>query len=279
MNMSSANVSTVFFYRDSFSKAVAKNVLVVVLVVAINYINVGLIQTFRKHQIFYTSPRYILFLHLVVNDMIQVTLSVTMFVISYTVYQMQVSVCCVFILLTLFTTENTPLNLACMAVECYIAVCIPLRYVQICTVRRTRMLIGLIWMTSVLSVLPDLFIALAMQPMDFFNTKIFCIRNNAFPLTLIIKRRDVTYILYLVVVWFIIFFTYFKILFTAKMASKVTKKARNTVVLHGFQLALCMLTYTNPLLQEMLVRHFPRYVTDTLFACYIIVQLLPRSIS
>eukprot|EP00064_Thunnus_orientalis_P016260 superscaffoldBa00003177_g16324 len=136
MNESSPNVTVVIEYRDSFTKAVTKNVIVVVLGISINYINASLIQTFRKNQIFYMNPRYILFFHLVINDMIQVTLTVILFVISYTLYKINVSVCCVFILLALFTTENTPLNLACMAMECYIAICLPLHHVQICTVKR-----------------------------------------------------------------------------------------------------------------------------------------------
>lgn len=51
MSMSSANVTVVIEYRDSFTKAVTKNVIVVVLGISINYINVGLIQTFSKYQV------------------------------------------------------------------------------------------------------------------------------------------------------------------------------------------------------------------------------------
>nr|XP_046241099.1 odorant receptor 131-2-like [Scatophagus argus] len=279
MNASSANVTVVIEYRDSFTKAVTKNVIVVVLSISINYINAGLIQTFHKHQIFYMNPRYILFFHLVVNDMIQVTLTVILFIISYLLYKINVSVCCVFILLALFTTENTPLNLACMAMECYIAICIPLRHVQICTVKRTLMLIGLIWVTSVFSVLPDLFMTLATQPLDFFRSRVFCLRETAFPNPHIIKKRDVTYIIYLVIVWFVIFYTYFRILFTAKAASKDAKKARNTILLHGFQVLLCMSTYAEPLLKQALQLWFPKNFSDSLFACYIIIHILPRSIS
>ncbi|TKS71865.1 Olfactory receptor 4C15 [Collichthys lucidus] len=279
MNLSSSNVTVVIEYRDSFTKAVTKNVIVVVLSISINYINAGLIQTFRKHEIFYMNPRYILFFHLVVNDMIQVTLTVILFIISYILYRINVSVCCVFILLALFVTENTPLNLACMAVECYIAVCMPLRHVQICTVRRTLILIGLIWATSMWSVLPDLFITVATQPLDFFYTRVFCLRETAFSNPHIVKKRDITYIVYLVIVWFVIFYTYFRILFTAKTASKDAKKARNTILLHGFQVLLCMATYAEPLLKQALLQWFPRNYSDSLFACYIIVQILPRSIS
>ena len=51
MNVSTANVTVVIEYRDSFAKAVTKNVIVVVLSISINYINAGLIQTFYKHQV------------------------------------------------------------------------------------------------------------------------------------------------------------------------------------------------------------------------------------
>lgn len=225
------------------------------------------------------NPRYILFIHLVVNDMIQVTLTVILFVISYTIYKINVSMCCVFVMMILFTTENTPLNLACMAVECYIAICVPLRHVQICTIKRTLILIGLIWAISMLSVLSDLFITLATQPLDFFHSRVFCLRQTVFPNPLIIKKRDITYSVFLVILWITIFFTYFKILFTAKTASKDAKKARNTIVLHGFQMLLCMASYVTPQLKDALLRWFPKSFSDSLFASYIIVQILPRSIS
>ncbi|XP_053172120.1 odorant receptor 131-2-like [Scomber japonicus] len=279
MNMSAANVTVVLQYRDSFTKAVTKNVIVVVIGISINFINANLIHTFRKHQIFNMNPRYILFIHLVVNDMIQMTLTIILFVVSYTIYKLNVSICCIFILIALFTTENTPLNLACMAVECYIAICLPLRHVQICTVKRTLMLIGLIWMTSMLSVLPDLFITLATEPLDFFHSRVFCLRQTAFPHPLIVQKRDITYSLFLVIVWITIFYTYFKILFTAKTANKDAKKARNTIMLHGFQLLLCMTTYVAPQLLKVLQQWFPKNSADFLFTYYITVQVLPRSIS
>ncbi|XP_010751053.3 odorant receptor 131-2 [Larimichthys crocea] len=279
MNVSSSNVTVVLQYRDSVTKAVIKNVIVLVLGITINFIDASLIHTFCKHQIFYMNPRYILFIHLVVNDMIQVTVSVSLFLISYTIYKLNVSVCCALVLLTLYATANTPLNLACMAVECYIAVCMPLRHVQICTIQRTLILIGLIWTVTSFNVLSDLFITLATQPLDFFHSQMSCIRRNVFPSPLIPKKRDITYSVFLGIVWCTIFYTYFRILFAAKTVSKDAKKARNTILLHGFQLLLCMTTYVAPQFVDILQKLFPENFTDSLFAYYIIVHVLPRSIS
>ncbi|XP_076003230.1 odorant receptor 131-2-like [Genypterus blacodes] len=279
MNASFANITVVIQYRDSFTKAVVKNVIAAVLSLSINYINASLIHTFCKHQIFYMNPRYILFIHLVINDMMLMTLAIIMLFITYTLYRINLSLCCVFVLFGLFANEITPLNLACMAVECYIAICMPLRHTQICTVKRTAILIGVIWMTSAISVLPDLFITMATQPLGFFQSRVFCVRDNAFPNPQITKKRDITYMVYLIIVWLTILYTYFRILLTAKTANKDAKKAQKTILLHGFQLLLCMTTYVMPVTESALKEWLPEYYTDSLYALYIVVQILPRSIS
>lgn len=225
------------------------------------------------------NPRYILFIHLVINDMIQVTLSVSLFVISYTIYTINVSLCCALVLLALFTTGNTPLNLACMVVECYIAICIPLRHMQICTVRRTLMLIGLIWATTMASSFPDLLVTLNTQPVDFFHSQVLCIEEIVFSDPILTQKRDVIYSVLLVVVWITIFYAYFRILFTAKAASGDTKKARSTVILHGIQLLLCMTTYVAPQLMDKLRQVLPISRSHFLFIFYIMTQVIPRSIS
>ncbi|TNN31950.1 hypothetical protein EYF80_057891 [Liparis tanakae] len=51
---SSVNVTVVLDHRDSFSKAVIKNVIVVVLGLSINYINAALIYTFHNHQVIWS---------------------------------------------------------------------------------------------------------------------------------------------------------------------------------------------------------------------------------
>ncbi|XP_061584248.1 odorant receptor 131-2-like [Cololabis saira] len=282
MNSSSYNLSSSLSFRDSPSTAVAKNVIVLALGLIINYINGTLVHTFRKHQIFYTNPRYILYIHLVLNDMIQLTVSISLFVFSYVFYKINASFCCLMVIFGAITTINTPLNLAVMAVECYIAICFPLQHSKLCTIKRTYILIGCIWALNAGSVMPDVFITLATEPVGLFYSDIFCQMENLFRHPVISEKRDVSYLIYLTSVWLTLLFTYFKIFFAAKVANSVDgnfKKARNTILLHGFQLLLSMVTYLFHILQKALIQWFPKHFLEILFVCYIIIQVLPRFIS
>lgn len=51
MNVTSVNVTSVGRDQESFSKAVAKNFIVLVLGVLINYVNMNLIYIFCKNQV------------------------------------------------------------------------------------------------------------------------------------------------------------------------------------------------------------------------------------
>ncbi|KAK1901157.1 hypothetical protein KUDE01_004128 [Dissostichus eleginoides] len=50
-------------------------------------------------RIFYSNPRYILFIHLVMNDMLQLTLSTLLHIISYTLNTFSVSSCLLLLIL------------------------------------------------------------------------------------------------------------------------------------------------------------------------------------
>uniref|UniRef100_A0A8C6LGT8 Olfactory receptor 2M3-like n=2 Tax=Nothobranchius furzeri TaxID=105023 RepID=A0A8C6LGT8_NOTFU len=281
MNSSSnVSVSNSVIYRGTTETIVTRNVIVVVLGLVINYINGTLVHTFRKHQVFYVNPRYILFIHLVVNDMIQLTTTISLHVFSYIFYKMNASFCCLLIVVASFTTMNTPLNLAVMAVECYIAVCFPLRHTELCTINRTYILIGCIWVLSSVSIVPDVFIHLAADPLWFSYSIAFCDKDILLRHPVSLQKRALTYITYLTIVWFTLLFTYFKIFFAAQAVKSVdgNAKARNTILLHGFQLLLCMLTYVDPIVKNSIIV-LPQYIAELRFFWYILAHILPRFIS
>ena len=265
--------------RETFEISVTKNVVVVILCITINYINGTLVHTFFRHEFFKENPRYILFIHLVLNDMIQLIIAALLHVLRYIFFKINVSFCCLLLIIAIFTTFNTPLNLAGMAFECYIAVCNPLRHTHICTVSRTYILIGMIWAMGASSLLPDLFVLLATESNEFFLSTIHCTRDSLFHHAFMKKKRDISHVICLFFVWFILVLTYFKILFAAKTVNTNARKARNTILLHGAQLLMCMSTYIGPPLYTFLMYISPMNIPDIKFLIYVIIHILPRFLS
>ena len=184
------------------------------------------------------NPRYILFIHLVINDMMLLTLFGLLQVLSYIMFT---TLCAVLLVMAILIDLNTPLTLALLAVECYIAICFPLQHAQICTVKKTYLVIGLIWLMSGLTVLPDLFVMLGMEPLDFFHSRVFCGPTALFRNPYYKEKNNACSIIFLVLVWLVLFYTYFNILFAAEAASVDAKKGRNIVILHGFVISLITL--------------------------------------
>ncbi|MBN3278386.1 O51E1 protein, partial [Polyodon spathula] len=267
---------------DTVSTAFTKNFIVVFLWFSINYVNGTLVVTFFRHQVFYENPRYILFVHMVFNDMLQLTVAVTLHVVSYTFYSINVSVCCLFLLMAQVSTMNAPLSLAAMAVERYVAICNPLRHSQICTVRRTRILIAVIWAAGLAPSASDLFILLATQPIEFFHSSLLCYNFNIFRSPYLVYKNQASNAVYLSCVGLTVMYTYIRVLFAAKAATtdrSSAAKARNTILLHGAQFLMCMLSYVMPLVDFVLLGLFPAQRTAILFINYLIAYVLPRFLS
>uniref|UniRef100_H2S7Z8 G-protein coupled receptors family 1 profile domain-containing protein n=1 Tax=Takifugu rubripes TaxID=31033 RepID=H2S7Z8_TAKRU len=281
MNLSSDNSSATVgpTRRDSLVTALIKNLIVTLLCLIINYINGTQIHTFRKHQIFNSNPRYILFIHLVINDMLQLFLSTFLHVITYVFVRVNVSFCSIILVTIILTTLNTPLNLASMAIERYIAICLPLRYGHICTVRKTYGLIGLMWVLSVFAILPDFFALLTTQPLTFFHSPVICLREQVFRSAYSVVNREVSHTVFLVLVWLTLVYTYINIVCAAKRASAQAQRARNTILLHAFQVLLSMLNYVRVLFEQGLLLLLPGHYMSIIFASYVIIQILPRFVS
>ncbi|KAG9277714.1 olfactory receptor 4F6-like [Astyanax mexicanus] len=280
MNATTDQLST----PDNYQEAFAKNIVIVFLGLIIIFINGMFVFTFSRYPVFHNDPRYILYINLVINDIMMICISVTLYVLTYAWPYVNVSFCCVLITLGSTTYINTPLNLAGMAIERYIAVCKPLHHSQICTVQRTYILICVIWGVGAIPAIIDIIIVIALQPSSFFNSLTYCQPFIVFNTKYHIQKTIATQVLYLSVVWITLLYTYFRVLFTAKIASSgqyqsSVKKARNTILLHGGQLLLCMLSYLTPVLDMLLIPFFPTHRTKITFFNYLLTNILPRLLS
>ncbi|XP_037642484.1 odorant receptor 131-2-like [Sebastes umbrosus] len=267
---------------DKWNSAFAKNFITFALGFIINCINGAFVYTYFKSQVFYRDPRYVLYIHLVINDMIMLTLSVLLQIMTYTIPTSLAS-CCILLLILVTANKNSPLNLAGMAVKRYIAVCRPLHHVQICTVQRAYALIALIWVVSFIPALTDILIILATQPPSVFSRVVVCYPLNVYTTPYHKAQSVVVQILLLSFVFLTLIITYLKVLCAAWAVSgsnqASARNARNTILLHGVQLLICMLTFISPFINVLLATAWPREITSIFFTSFLFTNVLPRLLS
>ncbi|XDV35295.1 hypothetical protein PO909_005269 [Leuciscus waleckii] len=250
------NSTMVQYTKDRYEEAFAKTFTIVLVGLIVNCINGIFVFTFFKSSVFYNDPRYILYIHMVINDMLMVFFSVILTVMAYAWPKVPFPFCVTLLIITSTTHKNTPLTLAGMAVERYIAICKPLHHHQICTVCRTYILTSLIWGVGVLPGLADLILLSIVRPLSIFTSKL----------------SKVMYGLYSSVVWVILVFTYCQVLIAARRAStdkSSAKKAQSTILLHGAQL----------LFYKIYSQLVPTLRSKITFFNYLLTNLLPRLLS
>ncbi|XP_054472050.1 odorant receptor 131-2-like [Anoplopoma fimbria] len=248
----------------------------------LSVINGSMVHTFLRHSLFYENPRYVMFISMVINDALQLSLVTALYVASYIFRKIHASVCCALIMTAVLTTRSTPLIVAGMALERYISICFPLHYSHMCTVPRTLLLIGVILILTAAPPVTDLLITVVHQPLSFFHTNIFCDHPLLFRHQSIYYKNCVFDGVYLSFVALTLLYTYCKIMLTAQAASTglaSVRRARNTVLLHGVQLLLCMLAFVVPSLQAALISLFPHFSLEIRYIFFLLVYIIPRFMS
>ncbi|XP_076836436.1 odorant receptor 131-2-like [Brachyhypopomus gauderio] len=229
------------------------------------------------------TPRYILFAHMLLNDSIQLVFTSMLYIFSLCMYRLATVACAFIVFVSGTTFRNTPLNLAVMSMERYMAICFPLRHTEFVTQKRTFLAIAFVWFTASCNFIVDFLIAAILDP-NFLTLHIFCTRERLF-----IKpwQADVLQgfnAFFFVSVTLIIVFTYISIMITARSVSTNKKdsarKAHRTVLLHLIQLGLCLITF----LYSIIERAAAMAGSDTLFLDlrylnYLFVLILPRCLS
>lgn len=226
------------------SHATLKALLSVLPCLFFFYINaVMMVALFQKPQLL-ESCRYILFGHLLFTESLQLLLSVLLYLFALTKTTMLSYVCISIILFASLTLTVSPLNLAVMSLERYIAICCPLKHVHIVTSRTTGVALAFIWTTGSLNTLTHWVLFISLNNTSFIVPH-FCNRRNLFPLPIFSSINDAFMIAYFVIISVVIIYTYVAILVIVKSASPNSHnatKAGKTVLLHLIQLCLCLLS-------------------------------------
>ncbi|KAM6983496.1 odorant receptor 131-2-like [Tautogolabrus adspersus] len=205
-------------------------------------VNLVMLYALLKTPLLLESSRYVLFGHLLFTDSLQLVLALLMYFFAVTMVTMISYVCVIITMLASITLRMSPLNLAVMSLERYIAICFPLRHADIATTRRTGIAIAVMWTVGSFDSFTQLVLFVSLE-----NTSIpmqrFCSRHSVFRLQIYSTLYKAFTIVHFVLVSIIIIYTYIAIMITAKSASSKVhhaSKAHKTVLLHLIQLCLCL---------------------------------------
>ncbi|XP_065143858.1 odorant receptor 131-2-like [Paramisgurnus dabryanus] len=248
------------------------------------FVNCVMLFALGSKSVFYETPRYILFGHMLVNDSVHLSVTTIMYILGSIPMQITKALCAFFVFISHCTFRNSPLTLAVMSLERYLAICFPLRHYNIATPRKTNIILGFIWILSSLNIAIDIILLLIVNPSS-LSDNIFCTYEKLFVAKWQMDKAQGFDILYFVSVAVIIIFTYIRIMITARSVTSdkdSAKKALRTVLLHLIQLCLCLTTFLYATIVKalyMMSGNNPPFFLTLRYLTYITFLIMPRCLS
>ncbi|XP_071989554.1 odorant receptor 131-2-like [Engystomops pustulosus] len=199
------------------------------------------------------NARYLLFFYMLVNDTFYLLISFFLLLAGLFLLYLPVPICFLLYAISSSLFRVTPYNLAVMALERYVAICYPLHHALLCTTNRANVAYSLTWM--LLIVIHGAELVLMFSSATNLYTYAICKHDTLLvnPIQNII--RTISFTLCFGSVGIVIIFTYVKIMLVAhkvKSQSSTASKAGRTVMLHAFQLLLCMSSLLSTLVETFL---------------------------
>ncbi|XP_018520756.1 odorant receptor 131-2-like [Lates calcarifer] len=258
-------------------------ILVQVFVALFLCINVLLIRTFFMKDFFYTTMRYILFAVTLMSDCLILILTNFLLIFNYFHLTMQMWLCLIFCILSSVYTFVTPVTLTAMTLERYVAICMPLRHGELCSTRSALRCILIIHSLSCVPCFVILSIFFASATHSFYTQSRVCSVEIFIFHTWQAHIRSAISQFYFLIMCIAIVSSYVKIMKVAKAASgenkKSTKKGLRTVLLHGFQLLLCLIQLWCPFIEAAVLQINLMLFINVRYFNYITFILAPRCLS
>ncbi|KAM3936210.1 odorant receptor 131-2-like [Leptodactylus fuscus] len=232
---------------------------------------------------FFTSPqlrdnaRYVLFVYLLMNDTFFLILGFYMLLMVFYELYVPVPLCYVFYALSCMAYGVSPYNLAAMALEQYVAICHPLRHAEFCTTFRAHVAFTMICSLLTIPYAVELYVMFSSMT-NIFNIYIICWQHLLVVNPIQNVVRTINHILCFSSVGIVILVTYNKIMRVARRASSRSSsasKAGKTVMLHAFQLLLCMASILSTFIESLPMRPDDVLIVTNFF----IFTCVPRFLS
>ncbi|XP_037544012.1 odorant receptor 131-2-like [Nematolebias whitei] len=246
------------------------------------YVNSIMVFVLLRKPFLLECSRYILFGHLLLTDSLQLLLTLLLYLFALTAVRMVTCVCVVLTQLTAVTVKLSPINLAAMSLERYVAICFPLRHASITTPRVTAVAIAVMWTVASLESFTQLFLFFSLDE-EGLAAQRFCNANTMFQLQVCLTLNRAFTILNFVFVTIIISYTYVAIMFSVKRPPSGAYKARNelrTVLLHAFQLSLYLIsTLFNMINSSELLSFNPAIAIHVEYIVFLCLIIFPKCLS
>lgn len=249
------------------------------------YINSVLLYTLRTKQVFCETSRYILLYNLLFADTAQLVSSFMLYLPASLQIKMTYYVCGTLVLLSVFTATVSPLTLAVMSLERFVAVCYPLRHATIFTMRSTGIAIAVVWAFSFIHILIRVFMLLYFFNQIYLNLQMkdFCSKEALFFAPVFKDFEEVFASTLFLLVGAVIMASYIGVSFVARSVSSdraSARKALHTLLLHLIQLSLIL---TSTLFSTIIAATATTVTRLTLVriynVCFVYLNVLPRCLS
>ncbi|XP_036393648.1 odorant receptor 131-2-like [Megalops cyprinoides] len=257
-------------------------VLVQILVGIFLYVNCLMICTFFKKEAFRTDTRYILFAQTLFMDSALMVFTDVALIWNYFQITVNCIPCVIMCTIMAWLTLGTPLTLVAMCLERYVAICMPLRHASISTTRTRLLGLVLIWCLAGVPPLTVFFMFVSSVPLSIFSSYFVCSVEIMIIYNWQIQVRAALFQAYFIVMLVTIGFTYVKITAAARGASdnkKSASKGLRTVVLHTFQLLLCLIQLLCPYVEMAVMNIDYMLFINVRYSNFVIFSLTPRCLS